>query len=169
MIDTSKDFNKYVGSFNKALNFVKSLIGEEYLKYELTRARKTKRIVKAEGKQDKFNWSYDPDYKTLFVRYIDGRDLPQERIQPMDNFIIWIEGLSYEKGEKVKSFTEDGIEYTTKMTEALRITPEEIYLAKELLKERGIADWVVNGERTFIATSYVPKGTRFKKADLNFS
>ena len=41
-------------------------------------------------------------------------------------FIVWIEGLDYFNGEKIKSFTNTGVDYTLKMTEAIRVKKDDI-------------------------------------------
>lgn len=74
-------------------------------------------------------------------------------------YIIWIEGLSYERGEKILSLDDNNHNYTLKMTEALRIRPEHIEQVKELLREQGIADWCIDSGNTFVRTNYAPKGT----------
>ena len=76
-------------------------------------------------------------------------------------FIIWFEGLSVASGEKIKSITSKGIEYTTKMTEALRVKQKDIPIICEYMKSKGISDSVVNGYNTFIGVNYAPKGTIF--------
>ncbi len=81
-------------------------------------------------------------------------------------FILWIEGIGVKSGEKVKRFYRDAnntlcIEYTTKMMEALRVRMDSndvIHIGK-LLKEAGVAQWVLDSPNTFIPTSYAPKGT----------
>jgi hypothetical protein len=79
-------------------------------------------------------------------------------------FIIWIEGLEYRDGEKVKTLTDTGVSYTTKMTEAMRIRECDIHHMKDYMKRHGFASWCINetGSRTFIPTSYAPKGTLYK-------
>jgi len=74
-------------------------------------------------------------------------------------YIIWVEGLTYKYGEKVKNLTNYGFEYTTKLTEAIRIKEDDIVLIKIYMKRHGIAEFVINGNYTFIPTSYAPKGT----------
>lgn len=74
-------------------------------------------------------------------------------------FIIWIEGITAKTGEKVKSFTDTGVDYTTLMTKAVRVKEDDIPTVIAYLKRHGIADWVLNSPNTFIRTSYVPKGT----------
>jgi len=80
----------------------------------------------------------------------------EHKIKPY--FIVWIEGWDVFHGEKVKSFTNTGVDYTTKMTEAIRVKSDDIPEVKAYLKRHGFADWVINGN-TFIGTSYAPKGT----------
>lgn len=80
----------------------------------------------------------------------------------MEYYIVWIEGLGYKDGEKVKSLTDTGFSYTTKMMEALRIRQKDIPFMLDYMKRHGIADWVINSPTTFIATSYVPKGSLLK-------
>ena len=74
-------------------------------------------------------------------------------------FIIWIEGLTPKTGEKIKSFTNTGVDYTLKMTEAVRVKEDDIPTVIAYLKRHGFADWVLTSPNTFIRTSYVPKGT----------
>ena len=69
--------------------------------------------------------------------------------------IIWIEGLSVVNGEKVKSITKNGFEYTTKMTEALRIKKRDIDFISQHMKLNGIGETF----NTFIGVNYAPKGT----------
>lgn len=80
----------------------------------------------------------------------------------MKYYIVWIEGLGYKDGEKVKSLTDTGFSYTTKMMEALRIRQKDIPFMLDYMKRHGIADWVINSPNTFIRTSYVPKGSLLK-------
>lgn len=72
-------------------------------------------------------------------------------------YIIWIEGIEYFNGEKIKSMHNKSIQYTTKMTEAMRIRKEDKEEMKSILLNMGIAKWVVEGN-SFIPTSYCPKG-----------
>ena len=80
----------------------------------------------------------------------------------MEYYIVWIEGLGYKDGEKVKSLTDTGFSYTTKMMEALRIRQKDIPFMLDYMKRHGIADWVINSPNTFIRTNYVPKGSLLK-------
>ena len=68
-------------------------------------------------------------------------------------FIFWIEGLSLKNGEKIKSFTDSGIEYTTLMTEAIRVKEDDLTLVESYLYRHGIKGYTV------APTSYAPKGT----------
>lgn len=83
-------------------------------------------------------------------------------------FIVWIEGLECRTGEKVKALTDTGVSYTTLMTKAMRIREKDIHRMKDYMKRHGFADWVINetGSRTFIPTSYAPKGTLYKFPQL---
>lgn len=78
----------------------------------------------------------------------------------MKYYYIWIEGICPRTGEKIKSISND-IEYTTKITEALRIRITDKDKMKTLLKGLGIADWVINSPNTFVLTSYAPKDSIF--------
>ena len=80
----------------------------------------------------------------------------------MKYYIIWIEGLEYKDGEKVKALTNTGVSYTTRMMDAMRIRECDIPDMKDYMERHGIADWVINSHNTFIRTSYVPKGTLYK-------
>ena len=73
-------------------------------------------------------------------------------------YYIWIEGLSPRTGEKVKSLHDGGIQYTTKITEAMRISKKDKENFKEILSKRGIADWAL-GDNSFVTTSYAPPKT----------
>jgi hypothetical protein len=73
--------------------------------------------------------------------------------------IIWVEGIGYRTGEKVKALTDTGFEYTTLLTEALRVKREDLPQIRAYMKRHGIADFVIEGANTFISTTYAPKGT----------
>ncbi len=74
-------------------------------------------------------------------------------------FFVWVEGIEPKGGEKIKHFRKDGsIEYTLDMMEAMRVKSKDIPRVKEKMKSAGVANWVLEG-RTFIGTSYAPKGT----------
>ena len=74
-------------------------------------------------------------------------------------FIVWIEGLSLKNGEKIKSVTNEGFEYTTSMQEALRVKESDVEEFKELMTDYEIADWVINGSHTFCDTNYAKPNT----------
>ena len=73
-------------------------------------------------------------------------------------YYIWIEGLSARYGEKIKEIKNGQIEYTTKITEAMRIRTTDRAKFLEWLREYGIADFVLNSYDTFVSTSYCPAG-----------
>ena len=74
--------------------------------------------------------------------------------------IIWIEGIEYFNGEKIKSIKNGKVEYTTKMTEAMRIRKEDVPTMETVLLNMGFASWTLNNG--FIPTSYCPKGCLYK-------
>lgn len=74
------------------------------------------------------------------------------------NSIIWIEGLNYRSGEKVESISDDGVEYTTLLTKAMRVKPKDRPEVKQRLIDLGIVESFI----TFIPTSYTPSGTLYK-------
>jgi hypothetical protein len=80
----------------------------------------------------------------------------------MKYYIIWIEGLEYKDGEKVKGLTDTSFSYTTRMGNSMRIRECDIPKMKDYMREHNIAEWVINSHNTFIRTSYVPKGTLYK-------
>ncbi len=77
-------------------------------------------------------------------------------------YIVWIEGLSWKRGEKLKSLSHSGSDNTLRMMDALRVKAEDVSACRELMTKNGIAGWVVNSDRTFIRTSYAPAGTVWK-------
>ncbi|MCK9543422.1 MAG: hypothetical protein M0R03_15485 [Novosphingobium sp.] len=77
-------------------------------------------------------------------------------------YVIWIEGFEYRNGEKIKSIHNNSIQYTTKITEAMRILPKDIDEMKSILLNMGIAKWCVESPNTFVKTSYAPKGSILK-------
>lgn len=79
-------------------------------------------------------------------------------------YYIWIEGWCPRYGEKVKQLTDTGFSYTTKITDSLRVKADDIPAVKDYMKRHGIAQWVIDSPTTFVATSYIPKGTLL---DLN--
>ncbi len=80
----------------------------------------------------------------------------------MQYYIIWIEGIDRKSGEKIKSLTDTGVSYTTKMMKAMRIRQCDIHYMKHYMRRHGFAEWCIEGVYTFIKTSYVPKGTLYK-------
>ena len=72
-------------------------------------------------------------------------------------YIIWIEGICWKTGEKVKSFSKYDYDITTKMGDALRIKKQDKDEATLVLSMMGVADWALTN--AFISTSYAPKGT----------
>lgn len=77
-------------------------------------------------------------------------------------YYIWIEGIEPRYGEKVKCFKNGYIEYTTKLTEAMRIRTQDKERMKEILLNKGISKWTVESSGTFVRTNYAPAGTLFK-------
>jgi hypothetical protein len=156
-IDTSMDFSKNTGSLANADRLIRKILNGEVM--DFTKSVRGRTIISAYGKQKNFNWYYDPEYKILSVTYTDGREKPVEKLKP-EFYIVWIEGLSPLRGEKLLSL--DGSnEYTTSMTKALRVKKEDIEHVKDILISRGVASWAVEGVGTFHKVSYAPKGTLF--------
>lgn len=79
-------------------------------------------------------------------------------------FIIYVEGLDWKGGEKIHKITDNGFTYTLDMMKAMRIREKDIPYMKNLMMCNRLADWVINetSSRTFIPTSYAPKGTLYK-------
>lgn len=160
MIDTSKNFEKTVNSRNQAWDLVRKLSKEnEASTPSMTTKMYGRRISHAYGENELFRFNYDGESKRLSVTYKDGREKPEQKEYPY--YYIWIEGLSPERGEKISAVTENGFEYTTKLTEAIRIKKADKERFKRLMKGFGVADWVINGN-SFIPTSYAPNGTLYK-------
>ena len=161
MIDTSKDFSKHVGSHKKAWDFVRQLAKNNNTPLpSMTTQQYGRSIYKAFGENKLFSFNYWGESKTLSVSYKDGREAPEQKVTENPYCYIWVEGLSPERGEKISAVTTDGFEYTTKITESIRIRKNDLERFKRLMKSFGIADWVINGN-TFIPTSYAPKGTLY--------
>ena len=158
-IDTQKNFSKFVGSSLRAQKLVRSLL-EDGESVDCTTGVRGRRIFYAKGDQKNFSWYYEPEYKTISITYTDGRPEPEEKPKP-EFFVVWIEGLSPEKGEKIKTLDSFNHSYTTKMTEALRVKREDIQRVKGILRSRGVAGWALEGAGTFHKVSYAPKGTLF--------
>ena len=160
MIDTSKNFERTVNSRNHAFQVVRKLANQNNLPSpSMTSECYGRRISCSYGENSLFSFKYDGDSKRLSVTYKDGRGGQKETKYPF--YYIWVEGLSAEDGEKISAVTENGFEYSTNITESIRIKKADKERFKELMRENGIADWVINGN-TFIPTSYAPKGTLYK-------
>lgn len=161
-IDLTKNFVKYVGSKRKAISLVNTLAekdGDRVTSYSTSMSGRYINYV--EGLQKNFKWTYMGSSKKLSVFYIDGREKPVEKEPKNTYFVIWVEGLSSFYGEKIKKFGTDGIEYTLKMTEAMRVLPKDVPAMREKLRELGVAEWVIESGNTFAKTFYAPKGTLF--------
>lgn len=76
----------------------------------------------------------------------------------MKYYIIWVEGLEYKTGEKIKCFNSEGeTVYTCRMMNAMRVKESDIKSAKDSMKRAGISDWVIDSPNTFVRTNYAPK------------
>jgi len=157
-IDLTKDFTKSVGSLRKAGILIRSILGENE-NLTQTAGMRGRTIAYAHGTQKNFEWSYNPTYKTVSVTYTDGREKPEPKEKP-EFYFVWIEGLTPERGEKIKSLTSNDHNYTLKLTEAMRVKPEHKETVKDILKKQGVASWAL--ENCMIKTHYAPKGTIFK-------
>jgi hypothetical protein len=166
-INLDRNFTKFVGSKMKAIRLVNKIAAKDNDRADSCMIRRSGRyLISVSGTQKTFNWRYDGDTKTLSVGYVDGRPLPEE-VKPKNTyFIIWVEGLSPERGEKVKYFSADGIKYTLKMTDALRVRTEHIDRIKGMLRNSGVANWVIDNPNSYVKTHYAPKGTLF---EFNFA
>jgi len=162
-IDLNKNFVKVVGSKNKAVSLVHKLAERNHDKVESYGSRKAGRyLVEVHGIQKNFRWTYLGNTKELSVVYTDGRPEADPAEPKNTYYIIWVEGLSPERGEKVMRFTPDGIDYTLKMTNALRVKEKDLPLIKSYLRQRNIANWVTDNPSTYFKTHYAPKGTLFR-------
>jgi hypothetical protein len=161
-INLDKDFEKYVGSWKKAHRIVSDLAKKagESLDCIISRGRHGN-IHGAYGVQTPFRWRYIGESKTLEVAYTDGRPKPEKKEPKKTFYIIWVEGLSVRGGEKIKRVTKDGFEYTTEMTKALRVKPEDLKNFKQMMRNRGIANWVIDNPNSFVKTHYAPKNKLF--------
>lgn len=80
-------------------------------------------------------------------------------------YIVWIEGLSPKRGEKIKTLDEDDHTYTLRMDEALRVKRKDLFDVEALLVKQGVSCWCFKNDRyldTFVPTTYAPKGTIYK-------
>lgn len=73
-------------------------------------------------------------------------------------YVIWIEGLGPRSGEKIKTIKDGKIEYTTLLTQAMRIRTKDKENMRTYLKLLGIADWTLT-DSCFYGTDYAPAGT----------
>jgi len=162
MINTAKDFSKNVGSNRAAQRFVNQISRENKIhnpSYTCSRYRNG-HITEAWGENNLFSFRYNGVNKYLSVTYKDGRGADPKNIT-YPYLIIWVEGLTPTIGEKISKVTNEGFEYTTKMSEALRIRKEDRMEFGNLMREHGIAEWVLSAAGTFCSSSYAPKGTLF--------
>lgn len=161
-IDTTKDFSKYAGSVRQAKIIIINALKEQNLPAHFgtyTTRMYGQRIDSAIGKVDGIlEWQYNGMTKRVRVDYIDGREQPEPKEKP-EYYVIWIEGIEPMNGEKILSL-KGGNEYTTKMTQAMRILPDDREAVKEILRERGIAEWAL--QNCMVKTNYAPRGTLFK-------
>jgi hypothetical protein len=163
-INLHENFTKYVGSKMKAIRLVNKIAANYNDRADSCTIRKSGRyILEVRGTQKNFKWNYYGDQKTLQVYYTDGRSQP-EPVKPKNTYyIIWVEGLSPENGEKIKSIDLfHGVKYTVKMTEALRVREKHLPLIKEIMKLMNIANFVTDSPRTYVKTHYAPAGTLFR-------
>ena len=164
MINLDRNFTKIVSSKRKAVSLVNK-IAEKYNDRVMSSThRKVGRLtLEVYGTQKNFRWKYNPEYKELYVTYTDGRPEPVE-VEPKNTYyVIWVEGLNPRHGEKIERFRLDNtIEYTCKMSQAMRILEKDIPAMREKLKDFRLADWVIDSGRTFVKTHYAPKGTLYK-------
>lgn len=77
-------------------------------------------------------------------------------------YYVWIEGLSPKRGEKLKNFIDYDYTITTRMSDAMRVKPEHLYIVKDKLSRLGVADWVLDSLNTFVPINYAPAGTVFR-------
>lgn len=73
-------------------------------------------------------------------------------------YIIWIEGFDVRSGEKILSISDDGIEYTTSMSRALRVKPRDLLDFVERIRPF-VSEWVIKSPSTYVPTEYAKKGT----------
>lgn len=162
-IDTTKDFNKFAGSVRQAKIIVINALKEQGLPAHMgcyTSRMYGRYIYNVNGSVDGvLDWNYDGISKRLNVKYTDGRPQPEEKTK-QEFYVVWIEGLSAERGEKILSLGLRKHTYTTSMGKAMRVLPEDREEVKEILREQGIAEWAI--ENCMVRTNYAPAGTIFK-------
>lgn len=145
MINTKFNFQKNTGSLQGALRLLKTILeeGDRLSSWTTSVFRKSRRIDSAHGEQKTFKWFYSGDYKTLSVTYKDGREKPIQKKKPI-YYLIWIEGIEPKGGEKVATLTSEGHTITTKISESLRFTKENVQEAMNILRSQGVAGWALN-------------------------
>jgi hypothetical protein len=77
-------------------------------------------------------------------------------MERIEYYIIWVEGLSSKRGEKIHRLTTSGVEYTTRMTSAMRIRKDDKRYMEYYLNRHGISGAI------YVITTYAPKGTLYK-------
>jgi len=161
MINTTNDFRKNVGSNKAAQRFVNKFSRENGVSHPTyTYSKYGRTIHEAWGENELFSFRYNGESKYISITYKDGRGSDSKVIK-YPFFIVWVEGLSPESGEKISKITDEGFEYTTKMSKALRILKEQRMEFEDLMRENGIADWVISSSGTFCPSSYAPSGTLY--------
>jgi hypothetical protein len=162
-IDTTKDFNKYAGSVRKAKIIIINALNEQGLPAHLgayTTRVYGQIIDSVRGDvEGVLEWSYDGRTKRVRVDYTDGRPQPEEKDKP-EYYVVWIEGISPERGEKILSLKNGNHTYTLSMGKAMRVLPKDRETVKEILRNQGIANWAI--ENCMVRTNYAPAGTIFK-------
>jgi len=79
----------------------------------------------------------------------------------VEYYVVWVEGLSSKRGEKILRLTNYGVEYTTRMTSAMRIRKDDKRYMEHYLNTHGIRG------ATYVNTTYAPKRTLYKPTKLN--
>ena len=75
-------------------------------------------------------------------------------------YIIWVEGISWKRGEKVCYIhPKRGIQYTLKMMNAMRVKECDLATVKYDLMRQGLRLKGVD----FVSTSYAPPGTIYPR------
>jgi hypothetical protein len=162
-INLDENFVKVVGSKMKAIRLVNKIAAQYNDRADSCTIRKSGRyLMSVFGEQKNFRWTYLGSTKELSVFYTDNRPKPEYKEPKNTYYVIWVEGLSAQNGEKVKHITNDGVEYTLKMTNALRVKEKDLPMIKMMLGERHIANWVIDNPSTYFKTHYAPAGTLFR-------
>jgi len=162
-IDTTKDFNKFAGSVRQAKIIIINALKEQGLPAHMGcyTSRMYGRIIeKVYGSVDGIlEWNYDGNSKRVSVEYTDGRPQPEEKTKK-EFYVVWIEGLSPERGEKILSLKNGKHTYTLSMGKAMRVLPADREQVREVLRGQGIAEWAL--QNCMVRTNYAPSGTIFK-------